>query len=497
MGRGSAARGRRSSHRRSCDAALTAAAFLSAAALLTVVQGASEEENKGWVLRGHSFERTLTYDDRLGDWLASAGTMALRDRLQLLPPVPDRFGVFWSKKAATTKNFEVSFSIRVFPSKQKGPEDGVFAFWISPDNFTATYDEQAIVSTRNWTQGLQDAGLTFISNRPAFRGIGLLFQGLDQKGALRPSVTAMMCDEGKVLSMSDYPAPQDGQVGRHQTKYVDWREKEVDVKIRAQLGGVITGTLQVKGQPAVEIFRLPAEGASDWSSNYIGFSGWSGSESYLEVDMNRLEMRNFDMKLVGEDQQEAEDILDGDTENWKAVLENEKRFIDQKSQKEAVERLTKLLSDYVEKHNQMGDKVKSELVWLEKRVAALDSEVSLLTGTSKSLNPETGEIDPAVLKDHITGIKTILTRDKEVHDEKFSHVRDVARTLKEKGGGVLGPDGRAKVESVADQAKALENHVAEGTTKTGGLFILLVLAVCVLGLLFLNRMRYYEKKHYI
>merc|ERR1719174_236688 len=65
----------------------------------------ADKASTGWVLTHHSFEKTLSYDDRLGDWLASASTMPLRDRLQILPPVPDRYGLFWNKVAAQTRDF--------------------------------------------------------------------------------------------------------------------------------------------------------------------------------------------------------------------------------------------------------------------------------------------------------------------------------------------------------------------------------------------------------
>jgi len=469
-------------------------------------------ENTGWVLAHHSFERTLTYDDRLGDWLTSAATMPLGDRVQLLPPVPDRWGLFWNKRAASTKNFEVTFNMRTLPQNKGGPEDGVLAFWLSPENFTAAYDEQAIVTVRNWTQGLNDAGLTFISNRPKFKGLGVFFLGLDNAGQLRPSVTSMLCDGSKEVKLSDLPEAKDDQTGIAQTKYVDWRQKEVEVKIKATLGGVIVGTLKVnKNAEAVEFFRFSATGKSDakdpvkdtasWLNTFLGFSGYSGSQSILEMDMSKFEMRNFDLQQVGEDKQEsgAAGGFDemGDAEEWKKVLEGEKRYIDQKDQKEAVERLTKLLGDYVDRYNKMGEKVKSDLVWLDKRMQTLDESVGTLISSSRAVNPETGAVDAGALKEHLVGIRSLLMKDKETHDKKFEQVTRVAWSLKAKGGGVLSADGRAKVDSVAEQVASVERHVNSGGSTTSWLLFILVLAVLALGLLFLNRMRYYEKKHYI
>jgi len=203
---------------------------------------------------------------------------------------------------------------------------------------------------------------------------------------------------------------------------------------------------------------------------------------------------------MGEDVVADQDSLFSEIEDpqkWKEVLEAEKRYIDQRSQKEAVERLTKLLSDYVEQHNKMGEKLKSDIIYLDKRIQSLDSQVGLLAGSSKAINPETGQFEAATLRDHIVGIRSIFQKDKEVHEEKFQKVHASAKSLKAKGGDLLGPEGRAKVESVADQAKSLEVDVKAGSTQSSYLIGCLVLAVCLLGCLFLNRMRYYEKKHYI
>lgn len=460
------------------------------------------KKSEGWLLPHHSFERTLTYDDRLADWLTSAATMALRDRVQILPPVPDRYGLFWNEKAVDTQDLEISFQFRakLHPPKSGGPEDGAFAFWLSPDNFTASYDEQAIVTVRNWTKGMEDAGLTFMNNRPNFNGVGVLFLGLDQKGNARPSVTAVLREDASKpeLKMTDFPA-QEGQVGNIQTKFIDWRKEEVEIKMRATLGGLIVGTLKAsKSDSPVEIFRIPADTTKSWLKTYFGFSGFSGSDSVLELDMSRLEVRNFDEKKVGEEKDSLDPANEeiGDVEAWKKMLEEEKRFIDQKGQKEAVEQLTKLLGDYVEKYNKMGEKVKSDLVWLERRMSSLDADVGVLIGASKATDPKTGSVDTSELKEHIVGLKSILQKDKEKHDKKFQQVHQDTQTLKESGGDVLGAEGRAKVASVAEQAKVLEKHVSSGTTQSSSLLLLLILAVCILGVLFLNRMRYYEKKHY-
>ncbi|CAK0792578.1 unnamed protein product, partial [Prorocentrum cordatum] len=89
------------------------AALAAALALGALPDAAAKKEKRpvGIRLAHHSFERTLTYADTLGDWLSSAATMALRDRVQLMPAVADRQALFWSKRDIATQDFEVRFTL--------------------------------------------------------------------------------------------------------------------------------------------------------------------------------------------------------------------------------------------------------------------------------------------------------------------------------------------------------------------------------------------------
>jgi len=472
-------------------AALAAALVVASSGVVTAL--ASDDQQDSWALATHSFEKTLTYDDRLGDWMTSAATMALRDRVQILPPVPDRHGVFWNKKAIHSHDFQVTFTLRAKRDDRPGAKpakDGKFAFWITNSNFSATYDEQAIVTQRNWTEGLRQVGHTFISNRPEFKGFAMLF--LAGEADDRPFVQGVLSEGRANAMLTDIKLTGEGQ----QSKFIDWRTDNVQVKVRGRLGSELTASMLVPPSTEFhEVFRMPIMiKKGQWPDVFMGFTGYSGSSSYVEIDMTRLETRNFDMSSVGE--QASEDLV-AEAEDWAKVLEGERRYIDQRSQKEAVERLTKLLSDHVDEYTKVGQQVASELALLEKRTGELDSDFGLWINYVQAWDVESRTFDADVLKEHIHGIRTILTKDKDSHDRKLVQVQSAARSLKEKGGDVLGAEGRAKVESVAGQAEALGSYVSRGSTQTGGLLVVLVIAVGILGLLFLNRMRYYEKKHYI
>ena len=63
------------------------------------------------------------------------------------------------------------------------------------------------------------------------------------------------------------------------------------------------------------------------------------------MNVKRFEVRNFDAKHSGEAM--AGVLEKGDEDPWLEVLAQESRLMDQRSQKEAVEKLTQLLGQYL------------------------------------------------------------------------------------------------------------------------------------------------------
>jgi len=579
-------------------AVLTVAAL--AAALPRTVAKKGKHRGEGWRLGHHSFSTTLSYDDTLGDWLSSASTMALRDRVQLLPPVPSRWGVLWDTKAVNTKDFDVKFGLSCNPLEGADPKDAIVAFWISPDNFSASYNEQAIVlASKDWTKGSEASGFTFIQNKPAFHGFAMVFAGRDRHHSQRQSITGFWNDGTKTLnSVDDLLAAPGAQV-----KFIDWTSAETQVKVGVFPNGSIHGSvmmldtkerlqktawsyladgatpqgehaffkngkfvlhdgqrvkaegtyevlpgnrLQVEHSGTKEIFRFeggnrlvlqePKDSLPSvmnyvgiWTENYewldhtgemterdkwtevfslpagtvpatvsqtfIGFSGWTGSEGAVEANLHHLDVTNYDVQMMGEDEA---DTLGKDNQQWREVLAEEYRYTSQLSQKEAVQRLTKLLQDHVEQYDKEGEKLREDLLHLEARLDILGTDISSFLTMSQSWSYEAQSFDPKLVKEHIGHVRTILTKDKETHDAKLHEVGKAAAALKEKhGASQLGEAGRAKVDSVAEQSRAVEEFAARGSMQTNGLLLVMVLAVSCLGLLFLNRMRYYEKKHYM
>jgi len=241
------------------------------------------------------------------------------------------------------------------------------------------------------------------------------------------------------------------------------------------------------------VFQIPGAFPKQ-QPGYMGFSGYTGTKSYIEVDVHRMETLNYDERTVGEDNV---DVLQGSIKEWMETLEEEKRFVNQASQAEAVVRLTKLLSDHVNKCDKAGLKIKSDLVHMEERLDQLQLDMASYLAAAQAYSFEAGQFDAEVVRNHISGIRSVLTKGKEVHDQKLGAVHMVAKNLKEKGGTQLSENGKVKVQEVEQQARQVEEFAARGSTQTNGMLFMMVVSVAGLGFLFLNRMRYYEKKHYI
>jgi len=573
-----------------CFALSTAVLVLAALPLATDGRKPKEDKETSWRMTHHSFAKTLSYDNTLGDWVSSAATMALRDRVQLLPPVPDRYGILWNKQAVRSGKFEVSFTLSGTPKDgNTGPDDAAVAFWIGLKDWTASYNEQDIVTkSKSWNEGLSSAGLTFAVNRPNFHGLGLLFLGKDKYKSNKQSVTALWGDGTKVYDQNLQNVPE---APGATTKFIDWLKLGTQVKLRVDGRGGIKGfmlTLDVKdlvgdtqwsymedgaksssflslladgrisvndGDPAgswkvlpghrlrlwhpdkldctlrlegelaavqedpkrfplptmtfvrklnqeeagkapdekwVQLFELPENTFPSGAPEcFIGFTGWSGSTSWVEVNVHRLEMLNLDPSTIGEKDQ---DVLGAVDAQWSKVLASTKRFVDQASQKEAVERLSQLLGEHVKQHNEMGEKLKGDISNMEARLDTLGKDIGTYKAATESFSMESSTFDSEVVRQHIGGIRSILEKDK-AGDNTYHGLHRAAKELKAKHTAqALNEKGKAKVQNVADQAHDVEVMAERGSNQTNSLFLVMVVAVMVLGIMFLNRMRYYEKK---
>jgi len=227
---------------------------------------------------------------------------------------------------------------------------------------------------------------------------------------------------------------------------------------------------------------------------YFGFSGYSGSKNYIQFDINSVETRNFDATKSGEDL--ASDIS-SDVDAWTKTLEEEKRYLSKASQMEAVERLTKLLKDHVETYNEAGASIQAEVGQMEKRLEALGQDFGKLFAEAEAFDFKTNTFNPDAVREHLNSVKSILSKAKHTHDSTLGKLNDVAKDLREKGVSRHGEERKHKVAAAGDQAKIVQDSMDTGANQTSFMLLIIVLIVGFLICLFLKRMRYYEKKHYI
>lgn len=557
----------------------------SLALLASNVVARTHGKEASWLMPQHSFDRTLTFDDYLSNWTLSASTMALRDRLQLLPNVADRYGIMFSNQSIQTNDFEFTIVLSATDNGdgKGGPQDAFVGFWLAnaPFTFNETEVINKIDGEKKWADGMAKYGLSPLCVHRSFRGVGVMFTDEVARGTSyrsRQIITAIRSDglPNDVKSYLNQATPDN-------TKQVDWMTPSTTLKVRVKPDGSVTGsamTLDIdsllngnswtvawdgvtpsdqkvtfsphgkmvdstgkqgtwshqRGNrikidmpdlkcvlrfeastraiveepymdvPAAILYDGPMRGGSekDWikifdlppsslqqGNVFMGITGFSGFQSRVEVDIHRLTTMNFNIKVMGE--------AEGDgffSQEWAEILEQEKRYVNQASQTEALERLTKMLKEHMEKYKSTGEDQRKQLIHLEDKLDKLGMQMAQYKAAAESFSWDSKKLDHEAVKRHITGIKTLLVRHKEQHDEQLNRVQAAAAKMKDQASAHMTPDSKAKVEQVASQSKAVIEAASRGSSQTHLLLFFMVLTVAGLGFLFLNRMRYYEKKHY-
>jgi len=544
-------------------------------------QGKHKKKGEGWALMRHSFQRTLSFEDTLADWLFTAASMPLRDRVNLLPPVADRHGVAFNKRTIDSSDFTAAFAMGAIGTKSNTVADGYVALWLGNQNYTQAFDDQSIVQEpeKNWQNGMSKKGLTLLSNKPTFQGLGLAF--FENSG--KQTVAAVWNDGSKSVAMSDFTSGS-----TH--KELDWLNKLIQVQIAFTAKGVVTAQVAVhdptalisgttwswasdgvkvdsnvkfeKGgttvpagkwsmmpgnkvqvefeqkshkrryilrlegphradviqghkepRPAMmrfdtgdkaqdvpvtwhDILSLPA-GTHTQPKSFIGMTGYTGKSQFIEVDVHALQVNNMDSTKVGE--QDAGEAVEGGLDpEWLKLLESEKKFLDQATQGQAVVELTKFLTEHISHYETVSTKLKTDLSAMEGRVEGLGGEMSNFLSLIQAFNFDASQFDPMEVKTHIKGIRAVLSKAQTTGDAKLETVSQAAKKLKEIGGGhKISEASKMKARSLHSQAEAVEQNAAQGARQTTIMLIILIMAVFGLGSLFLSRMRYYEKKHYI
>eukprot|EP00434_Breviolum_minutum_P039092 symbB.v1.2.034698.t1/scaffold4519.1/size87652/1 len=443
-------------------------------------QAPSGRHGDGWWLPKHSIERTLHWDD--DSWVLSASSMAMQDRILLMPPVADRLAYLWNKKAVDSTDFEVIFTISgSLPSGTQ--QDGMLAFWLSLEDCASQYNEKAIVERalrdkgQDWKSGLKEQGYSVLTNKPTFKGLALVFLPFDAQRKLRQTIGAVYSDGSKALPEAMDKILEDNRASVVTSNWLPTGAQAAMSSTQASilepnLGGMLLVKVRVLPDGSIVVskrdlgvshipgslwswapdgnevkgtFVLQPDGTLSWKEHlnsgrwnllpggklnitlfeanfilrlegsravqeypefptraiaylgkdsqeeepwqqllslpsktlpvpipptYLGITGYSGTKAGMQVNLNFFATVNRDPHVVGE-----AGFSIAQSKEWKEALAEEARFVDRASQREAVERVTKLLMDHVADEELLNQKIRSEIVTLDGRVESLSSEV--------------------------------------------------------------------------------------------------------------------------
>lgn len=564
--------------------------LLSAVVCAAAPHGSGNRAGQAWKLPHHSFERTISHESANSSWLMGMTTMAYKDRVLLMPPVGDRSALLWSTKAIKSTDFEVVFTLS---GDQNGAKDGSLAFWLSQEDFASGFPQQKIIEAsladakKDWKVGMRDAGLTFLCNKPSFKGLALVFTPFDSHDQAKQSIVGLWRSAtdgplgevrdifkepnakiattdwlhfgmqlkvqvkkdgsitvskrdvepgrsaGSVWSWSPDGENVEGDFSLSPDNSVTWQDKKVEGgSWSIQRGGKLNVTikdksylLRLEGNMGIQELpdslkrgvayyggkgiedvawqqiatwpakTFPSEDASRTGS-FLGFTGFSGSTSGMEVELNSLQTLNYDSSVMGEDDGA---LFADDSEEWKKALAEEARYVDQSSQSDAVKHLIKLLGDHVAKEAKISEKARTDLLKMEGRLDKLSSEFSNYLAATEAWSADTDKLDPMVVRDHISKFRSLLTQGKDVHNAKLAQVQTASNQLKDtQSKNQLGGEaGRQKVQASLQQSQLMKDYAAAGTKQSNVLLFVIVVAVGGLAYLFFSRMKYYEKKHFI
>merc|ERR1712080_803308 len=98
------------------------------------------------------------------------------------------------------------------------------------------------------------------------------------------------------------------------------------------------------------------------------------------------------------------------------------------------------------------------------------------------------------MKDDIIGLRRLFIKDSATHKQKIEAVVENIQKVKQQRKVASGQE---IFSEIAKQGDSLLETVEARSTQTSWMLVVIVGSVVVIGVLIWNRMRYYEKKHFI
>jgi len=466
------------------------------------------EEFAGLQLSRHSFTAPIQYNDLLDDWLVSGASIFERERLLVQPSIPERAGFAFNKVPVQTDNFEVIIHFRVNGTKDasKVTLDQSFGFWHVHENIGAWYNETKLIKATTWTEGMKDMGLTLSGFKDTFKGFGVVLSMGDHQKNPKSVVSAIMSENHKLTYGEQVPTPN--------AKPIDFRNtlNAAQLKIRVQPYQVEGFLKQSPSLSWNECFKIQIPNTKEpiKAGGFIGMTAWSGTPPAGEmpdsISVVEVSVKNMDENIVGE---EMKDVTSKIQDAYREMLTDKNRhFTDQKSQTEHLIRLVNMLSEHVGTVKPEEEKMFQQIEGLEGRLSKLDKDCGTLNKELEILLPDGGaasgktynqmseEIWGRILgmRDDVIGLRRILTKDSASHKQKIEEVHKNIVEVKKKHSEAGGPE---KLSVMAKQSEVIHQTVRSRGSQMSWMFLVLVASVVGIGVLMWNRMRYYEKKHFI
>lgn len=440
---------------------------------------------------GHSFTPPLFAEELLHDWLVGGAAIFDRKHLLLQPAVPERFGALWSKNAVKTGNFEVTVHFRVVGDEAPAADASMALWYVSS---TASqkddYGDSALAA------GYHEAasgGVTFSGSQAKFTGVGAVLTSVDASKTARSVVSFVHNDGQKGLEMGiDAPAKN--------AKAVDFRNTLNNAQLRLRVSpttveGYMKLSPSLSWQGCFRIDRSTDKSVSVPANGYIGITSWSGTGEKSAADqifILQVDVTNFDDTAVGE---EIKDVSTKIQDAYREMLTDENRhFVDQRSQMEHLRRLTSMLADHVTEAKPADEKLHERLNSLNDRMDRLDYECRTLSKEVEVLVNPAAAGGAGEVKDGIIGLRTLLVKGFNMHKETVDRVSGKIKDVKTQKAQAAS-SGHLKTISV--QSETLERTVKKKASATGWTFFILICCVVIVGMLMYNRMHYYEKKHFV
>eukprot|EP00448_Togula_jolla_P026421 CAMPEP_0170649804 /NCGR_PEP_ID=MMETSP0224-20130122/45481_1 /TAXON_ID=285029 /ORGANISM="Togula jolla, Strain CCCM 725" /LENGTH=439 /DNA_ID=CAMNT_0010981457 /DNA_START=1 /DNA_END=1320 /DNA_ORIENTATION=+ len=436
----------------------------------------------------HSFAAPLEHEDLLNDWMLSGASLFERNRMLVHPSVPDRLGFLWSKMPLLTNNFEVIVHFKVAGEQDsaKIPRDQSFAVWYVEENVTAAFNESRLIEASSWTDAMKDMGLTLSGYRGDFKGFGTVMSMATSPKA-QPVFSYIENDgKRKLVYGTDLPAKD--------ARAMDFRNTVNAAQLRIRVKPEMVQA-EFKQSPSLSwnsVFKKHRSDAHVPSSGYLGFTAWSGSGEGVVPDMvtvTQVEVYNYDDTSIGEEMKDVSGKIQ--QAYWEMLKDENRHFIDQKSQTEHLKRLSTMLNDHVKASMPSEEKLFEELEDLEFRMSRLENDCKTVVKEVEILVNPTMKRGPGSMKDDIMGLRRMLVSDTAHHKEKISHVQKNLAEVKQKGNSPM------SLGVIATHTEKLERTVQSRSSQMNWLLLTLVACVLAIGYLIWKRMRYYEKKHFI